>query len=164
MTNAENTPTEPLPAPQYQPAETPAYAYAPATDAPAPALHHTSHHLTGEGVALIVVAALLFGAFAFAVGWFGGTMHARFAMSRGFGIERGYGRGGMMGGFQHPGIGGQGYGQGYGRGGRMRQWQGGQGLPGQPGQQGGQGYQGALPYGHPDVGGYGSAPATPQAQ
>lgn len=119
MTDVSYQPTQPLPTPPAPVAETPA---------PAPAPHHSMHHVTTEGVVLIVVAALLFGALAFATGWFGGSMHARFAGRQGYAIGRLY-RPGMMGGYQQDGQGqGYGYGYGYGRGGMMRQWQNQQGY------------------------------------
>lgn len=131
MTDAENTPTEPMPT-----AAAPAPATPPPTvnppqppDQPAPQPGPGRvHHLPSDAVALIVVGALLFGALAFALGWFGGTMSSRFHMRRAVMIGRGFnGYGGATrngpGGYGHgymmqPGQGqGYGYGYGYGHGG-----------------------------------------------
>lgn len=166
MTSAENTPTEPIPAPESTPATTaPMYAAPaeqsapPAAFAPEEPRHKHGHFLPSEGVALVVVGALLFGAFAFAVGWFGGSMSTRFAERRAFVMAHAYSYGQNQGQSFGNGNGqgsgpghGFGMGRGYGRRYMMPQGLGSQGQGTQP--NGGQ--QGWVPYG--------SSPATQPAQ
>jgi len=171
MTSAENTPTEPIPAPEPAPdATAPMYATPAeqpvsepgATPAEQP-VHAHGHHLTNEGVALVVVGALLFGALAFALGWFGGSMHTRFAvrraivMGRTYGFSQGpqgFGQGNGQGNGQGYGY-GRGYGHGFGMGrGYGRRFMTPQGAP--QGTQPNSGGPGATPWG--------SNPATPPAQ
>lgn len=103
MTDAENTPTAPMPpAAAPAPDAQPPYAPPPAEQPPAQPHAKPGHFLPGEGVALIVVGALLFGAFAFSIGWFGGRMSSRVEGRRAFMMQRGYSHGYGQGGFGVP--------------------------------------------------------------
>lgn len=144
MTDAETTPTAPIPpvdASMPTPEQTP-----PAENPP------THHHWAGNRghfvadwvIALAVVGALLFGAVAFSTGWLGGSMAGRFAGGRGQMMARGYGF--------HHGFEGRGGHGGFGPGRMMRP--GGQNFREQPfnphgrgGNMGGGNGSWTLPYG-----------------